>query len=102
VPQPWYADKNDDMKQDEEGRFRLAIDARNTGLFYLGLPNGQAFMFFAFSGDTIQFDLHSDERMRAHVIYTGKNGYCNNYVNQLRNTLLPFIRSLHSTNLEPL
>jgi len=46
VPQPWYADKNDDMKQDEEGRFRLAIDARNTGLFYLGLPNGQVFMFF--------------------------------------------------------
>jgi thiol-disulfide isomerase/thioredoxin len=93
-PQPWYADSTDDLYINDDGQINQGSTLAKPNLIFLTLPNGQSFRAIAEPGDTINFQLLPDSSRNFKFLFGGKDGFCNNYVNRLNQTVLNSIHQL--------
>jgi len=98
--QPFYADTLDDILMNKEGHFYKVIKSKDSGLYFLGMPNGQQFRVVALPGDTIHFKLIADSNGRYELQFSGSNGFANSYVNEVRQKVQTAINEIDHKGYE--
>jgi len=99
-PQPWFADSSDDLHIQENGEVNQTLPFSQPNLVFLSLPSGQQFRVFAAPGDTISFRLSMDSGPSVNCRFSGKDSFCNNYLNQMNQTINNSIRHLQQQNYD--
>lgn len=99
-PQPWFADSSDDLHIQKSGEVNQTLPFTQPNLIFLSLPSGQQFRVFAVPGDTINFRLSMDSGLSVNCRFSGKDSFCNNYLNQMNQTINIAIRQLQQQNYD--